>query len=276
VGPLVVEPFAGLGNRMRVVASAVVLAAAVKRPLEIYWIRRSDLNASFDDLFERSSAFRLFDGLGRLEWTRRTHQTNPGRRLAATIANRLAGVSCCIGENDFPRIWRGEIDLMALARRERRLYIKTCEELGPTDGAFALFKPIPPLQRRIDSVTSRFTPRTIGVHVRGTDHPTARIESPLEAFFEEMDAELALDPQTSFFLCTDEPSVEHDFNARYPGRILTHSPKALARSSQAAIEDAVIDLFSLSRTQKILGSHRSSFSDVAARVGKLPMEVVRR
>lgn len=271
-----VEPFAGLGNRMRVIASAVVLASAVERPLEIYWIRRSDLNASFDDLFERSSAFTVFEDLGRLRWTRRTHQVGAARRLAAAVANSVAGVSCCIGENDFPRIWRGEIDLMALARRERRLYIKTCEELGATDGAFQHLIPIPPLRRRIDSVTSRFTPRTVGVHVRGTDHPTARLESPLDAFTAAMDAELAREPETSFFLCTDEPSVERDFSVRYPGRILTHSPKALARNSQAAIEDAAIDLFALSRTNKILGSHRSSFSDVAARVGKLPMEIVRR
>lgn len=271
-----VEPFAGLGNRMRVIASAVVLASAVARPLAIYWIRRGDLNASFDDLFERSSAFTVVDDLGRLQWTRRTHQTSAGRRLAAAVANRIAGVSCCIGENDFPRIWRGEIDLMELARREQRLYIKTCEELGPTDGAFRLLIPTSPLRQRIAMVTSRFAPRTIGVHVRGTDHPTARIESPLAAFTTAMDAELARDPDTSFFLCTDEPSVERDFSARYPGRILTHAPKALARNSQAAIEDAVIDLFSLSRTQKILGSHRSSFSDVAARVGDIPLEVVKR
>jgi hypothetical protein len=276
MGPLLVEPFAGLGNRMRVVSSAVVLASTVQRPLEIYWIPRSDLNASFDDLFERTKTFSVFEKLGRLRWTRRTHQTAGIRRLAAAIANRVAGVSCCIGENDFPHIWRGEIDLLALAERERRLYIKTCEELGPTDRGFAVFKPIRPLQRRIDALTSRFTPQTIGVHVRGTDHPIARIESPLEAFISAMDAELERNPLTSFFLCTDEPAIERDFEARYPGHIFTHSPKDLARTTPAAIADAVIDLFSLSRTQKILGSHRSSFSDVAAKMGGIPLEVVRR
>lgn len=275
-GPLLVEPFAGLGNRMRVVASAVMLASTVQRPLEIYWIPRTDLNASFDELFDRTPAFTVFEDLGRLRWTRRTHQTARVRRLAAAVANRIAGVSCCIGENDFPRIWRGEINLLALAKRERRLYIKTCEELGPTDDGFAVFKPIRPLLKRIDALTSRFTPHTIGVHVRGTDHPTARVESPLEVFVSTMDAELERNPLTSFFLCTDEPAIERDFQARYPERIHTHAPKELARDTPAAIADAVIDLFSLSRTHKIFGSDRSSFSDVAAKMGGIPLEVMKR
>jgi hypothetical protein len=263
---LVVEPFAGLGNRMRAVASAVVLARAVNRDLDIVWMKRPDFNAAFDELFDSVTA---------LQWARRSRQTDTIRTLAAALCNRFAGVSCCVGEHDFPEIWRGGIDLVALARDERRLLIRTCQELGRTDDALAFFKPIASLRERIDAITSRFCAHTIGVHVRGTDHPTARIESPLSAFTAAMDSAIARDADVRFFLCTDEPSVERDFVARYRERVVTH-PKTLNRNTLAGIHDAVIDLFALSRTRQILGTHWSSFSDVAARVGNVPLEVVRR
>jgi hypothetical protein len=273
---LIVEPFGGLGNRMRVVASAMVLAADAGQELEIVWVRRTHLTAAFDELFCPVSVFRLSADPGRLRWAGRSRQDTPVRRLAAATRNRIAGVSCCIVDNDFQSVWRGEINLLSLARSEHRLYVKTCEELGPTQTALATFRPIAALQQRIDAVTARFTARTIGVHIRGTDHAHARAESPIETFIDALDRELHEHPETVFFVSTDEPSVEQQLEERYSNHVLTLKAKTLARDTLAGAEDAVIDLFCLSRTRKILGSHWSSFSDVAARIGGIPLEVVRR
>ena len=128
LAPLVVEPFGGLGNRMRAVASAYVLASQAGRPLDVIWIKKSNLNAAFGDLFEPASRFRVIADPGRYQWVRRSHQPSVLGRAAASVANRRAGVSCCIVENDFPRIWRGEIDLVTLARTEPRLYVATFSE----------------------------------------------------------------------------------------------------------------------------------------------------
>ena len=37
------------------------------------------------------------------------------------MVNALLGVSCCVVDDDYAQIWRGEIDLPALFRHERRL-----------------------------------------------------------------------------------------------------------------------------------------------------------
>lgn len=48
--------------------------------------------------------------------------------------------------------------------------------------------------------------------------------------------------------------------------------KPTSRSTPEGIQDALIELYTLSRTQKILGSHYSSYSETAAEIGKIPYE----
>lgn len=49
-----------------------------------------------------------------------------------------------------------------------------------------------------------------------------------------------------------------------------------ARQDENGIADAVVDLFILSRTQRLYGSYWSSFSEVAAQIGNIPLEIVRK
>jgi hypothetical protein len=44
--------------------------------------------------------------------------------------------------------------------------------------------------------------------------------------------------------------------------------------TQKGMNDAVLDFMALSRCKKILGSYASSFSELAALYGDLPLEVV--
>ena len=50
-----------------------------------------------------------------------------------------------------------------------------------------LFHPQVDIQKRIDEVTSKFTTKTIGVHIRRTDHAKAIAQSPLSKFFDLLD-----------------------------------------------------------------------------------------
>ncbi len=49
---LILIPFGGLANRMRVIRSGISLAQKYNLKLKIYWIKRDELNCGFEDLFQ--------------------------------------------------------------------------------------------------------------------------------------------------------------------------------------------------------------------------------
>lgn len=59
----------------------------------------------------------------------------------------------------------------------------------------------------------------------------------------------------------------------YGKRILTNTPP-LNRDSLEGMIGAVVDLWSLSRTKKIWGSYYSSYSEMAAILGNINLEII--
>ena len=51
-GVITLIPTSGLGNRLRIMATAMKLAREGNKKLQIYWNRNSELNCQFEKLFE--------------------------------------------------------------------------------------------------------------------------------------------------------------------------------------------------------------------------------
>lgn len=115
-----------------------------------------------------------------------------------------------------------------------------------------------------------FTTSSVGVHVRRGDHEKAKRHSPLSAFIRAMDAE---SPTTVFTVATDSMNDRRELEERYRGRIWFPAA-ALSRITQKGMNDAVVDFIALSRSSKILGSFASSFSELAAMYGDVPLDVI--
>ncbi len=79
--------------------------------------------------------------------------------------------------------------------------------------------------------------------------------SPTELFLAAMHREVEADPGVTFFLATDSPQEEYTMQAAFPNHIVTHEKQSLHRDDPAAIKDAVIDLFVLSKCRKIIGKY---------------------
>lgn len=158
---------------------------------------------------------------------------------------------------------------------QKAIYIHTCHDFYPSHDNFSWVKPIPSIQKKIDEVAERFMDNTVGVHIRRTDHIHSIRESPLDGFILEMEECLKQDPSTRFFLATDDEDTELVLKARFKERIIIQQ-KRFGRDSVAAIQDAVVDLFALSKTNLILASYSSLFSETAAILGTVKMKVVRR
>lgn len=114
----------------------------------------------------------------------------------------------------------------------------------------------------------------VGVQIRRTDH-TDSIGHSLSSHFEEkMNQILEENPETYFFLATDDTSEETYFRQKYGKRILIQADKTWDRSSKAGMQAAVIDFLCLASCQYILGSYNSTFGEIAAKYGGIEEMIV--
>jgi len=267
------EAMGGLANRMRLIASALWLDRMVPSSVVCFWDENAELNCPFSMLFQPIHGVTVVPGSGKFKFVRSNNQRSSFKRYAAKVVNRLSGVDYCIDEKDFAElVWPGKLDIARVKRNHRRIYFRTFEEFGDNALDLTRLRPVNDLQHTIDEVSAGFASDTIGVHIRRGDHPTAAERSPEKIFVEKMSVEIERDPHARFFLCTDDSEVERRFKEAFGSRVRTHS-REKSRSAPEGVRSALVDLYCLSRTRKIIGSYQSSFSEVAARLGGVELSV---
>jgi hypothetical protein len=285
---LIVRPRAGLANRMRVITSFQILARSSGRLFELCWApsngwSNEDLNILFENGFPRVP----------LDEFERYCQNG----LALHEARRIVGHG-----NERTWEWREGsgmhqvFDLEAFpvvtysgdARCDRLVDPATQARLLPHfesayQASIKEWRPVPSIRAKVESLAASFSPHTVGVHIRRGDHLAGPRRSGLRrssdaAFFARMDAEQAEEPHTNFFLATDCTETEERFRERYREAVIVNRDKRFVPSVRGQPKDnqrdAVIDMFALARTRKILGSNYSSFSKMAADIGGIEVQRV--
>jgi len=262
---IIIQPRAGLCNRLRAIASAISLAEASNNKVHVIWEMNRACNSRFSDLFELpAEIYRLTE-------------LNSGSEFAA-INRRVPQLfsrykNCYVYQDVIGQIVNQQ-DWFTLTSKFRHLYISTwgCFFQPSSKLPFHLFIPREHIRKVIEA--NNFD-NMIGVHVRRSDNKEAISHSPIEGFVEQINAEIKADDKLEFFLATDEPSVEVEMEKEFPGRIVTHKKASLDRNDPKAIRDAVIDLLSLASCRKLIGSYYSSFSRTAAHINGLEMVTIR-
>jgi hypothetical protein len=255
------EPAGGICNRLRAMVSAQRLALDCRSSLIILWRKDHHLSASFDDLFVKPREVRMV--------------LTVGSDFLYKITN---AVICRIFKN---RLEQTTVETMNRANSDYVLYAATRNVFIRTysrfhcESDFSLIKPIPEIVSVVDGYNfDRLG--VVGVHIRRTDNQRSSTLSPTELFIEAMRAELAENPSTTFFVATDSPDEERQLQQIFPGRIIVHTKSSLDRNDPRAIRDAMIDLYCLARCRKLIGSYWSSFTDTAASIGGMPLQIVKR
>jgi hypothetical protein len=141
------------------------------------------------------------------------------------------------------------------------------------------FMPNPRVLQAVDQLITFERQPVIGVHIRYTDRKTS-----LDRVEREITRALAQMPGASIFLATDNGQVEASFREKFPrvftmekwfppegGRI--HHNKAAPDMVREA-ENALIDMWALSRCQHLIYSSYSTFSVTSVLLGNLPPEAV--
>ena len=133
--------------------------------------------------------------------------------------------------------------------------------------------PRPELMQRIERIKARFTRNTVGVHIRRTDNAVSMSRSTPEGFRRAMDREIKRDFKVRFFLATDDDALKATLVQEDPDRIITQRTQ-VRRDTLDGMREAVVDLWCLAATQRIIGSYWSSFTDTAAELRQIPLEIV--
>ena len=132
-------------------------------------------------------------------------------------------------------------------------------------------KPIPQINAQIIGLKKRFTPDTVGIHIRGTDKRRLfGFVPPIEKMIARMRAEVELNPDVKFFVASDGDKAKEAVITLFEDRLIT-SPERAQRYTSAGQEDAVVDLFGLAATSRIIGFGNSSFATAAALIGNKPL-----
>ena len=133
-------------------------------------------------------------------------------------------------------------------------------------------KPAPQIAHRVTELKQQFAPNTVGSHIRGTDlrHPIwGNKIPPVEKMITRMLAEIELDPNVKFFIASDGDKAEKRLFDLFEKKLI--KMKSGARGTIEGQQDAVVDLFGLAMTSRIMGGRYSSFATLAALIGNKPL-----
>ena len=138
-------------------------------------------------------------------------------------------------------------------------------------------RPKPHIIGWIERMKSWFGERTIGVHIRtdpADDSGAGLTEgsSPEGGVVERMKEEVEKDSRVKFFLATDNQLSKSRLTHLFPDNTFTQN--ASFERDRTGLEGAVVDMFTLSQTEKILASRPSNFSQAAAILGGIELEVI--
>ena len=264
---LILYPNGGLANRMRAIDSAV----NIRRPqdkLTVVWYKDWGMNCDWNELFEPVPYVEDKPVPRMMRYVLKHHEDKRWIKATLRLLKQLRVVWFC--------------DMKGAE------YIPLAEEICGGGYLFAVmrsweaFCPSEPFRKelfalkdteRLEKELAKVDNHTIGVHIRRTDNIWSVEHSPLELFEVKMKAELEHDPETNFYLCSDDESVKDYFRSgEWADRV--KMPNGLIdRGSKEGIVQAACEMYTLAATRKIYGSYWSSFGEIAARLGNIDIEI---
>ncbi|WP_298645740.1 glycosyl transferase [uncultured Proteiniphilum sp.] len=269
-------PYGGLANRMKAMEALIALIQDTNVRATAIWFKDKGLNCSFERLFQPLDIPQLTFRNAILTDYLLNHRPRKNNFYIPYLFETIR-FSSCLHEDEVTQRTYQNFDFRQWVLSNRKTYLSACLQFYPGDkqNSFSSFIPIPELQERINERSRDFTPHTIGIHIRRTDNIISIEKSPTELFILRMKEEVKIHDDVSFYLASDSPEEKKKLIAIFGNRIITdYTP--VSRSTPEGVQDALVELYTLSRTQKIIGSYYSSYSETAADIGNIPHEKIKR
>ena len=251
----------GLCNRLLMLAGSLRIGELTGREFLLHWPVNDHTGCQFEDLFSNT-----FERVGEPE-LRRILQTSvkvkvynkegepskPYFRALSSDGDPDIDITIVKGW-DYPLLDNEQDDeVVQAAVRRMLLTLQTHSQVTSLVANFELPK------------------SAVGVHVRRSDCMDVFGVSKLEYFVTLMQAVLARQPGTRFFLATDDRRTEEELKGQFGEQILVFPKTAEGRQGITAMREALVDLLLLSRTRGIIGNVGSSYSKTAALLAGRPL-----
>lgn len=265
-----IVPYAGLANRMRAVASGISVAQQFQGSVtNVFWIKEKGCFAEFTDLFEKVKIpnVYVYDICNLNLFKIKSKFTN---LFIPTFLRSFYYKKQIIDFNG-----KTDGDILSLIPNEGAIYFSTCHSMCSHYPLNEIFVPIAAIRSQIDKITSNFSSgKTIGLHIRRTDNKESISNNGIEDFMRKIESELFKNNRTKFYLATDDILVKNELKEKYKDAIITNDA-TLSRNSLKGIKDAITDLWCLSKTDYLIGSYYSSYSEIAAELGGIHLEILK-
>ncbi len=253
-------PCGGLGNRIRAVSSVYDFARKNDFALKVYWMLESGYNCSYYSIFEKVEGLNV-DDRGLINFFLHNLPCSNNFYLPG-IVDKLTG-----------RTVIDHLDASSINQaKSADIYLTTCYQQGELYPIKELFVPKESVRKIIDDIVSSFSPNTYGIHIRRTDNAPSIEVSSIGIFENAIIQKLEAEPDTRFFLCTDDKQTKEYLQRKFGHRMITYH-SILKRNSKQGIMDAVIELWSLACTKEIWGSYYSSYSEIASSINGIKLKV---
>ena len=182
----------------------------------------------------------------------------------------------CLYERSITPLCNRHFDFERWVKEGGCVYMASYTAFQPYDYAWIsrLFVPVDEIMGEVENRCRNFSDAMIGVHIRRTDNLASIRQSPIELFYQKLDEKIKENGKVAIYLATDSEEVKREMKERYGDRIFCSGKKA-DRGSLEGIREGITDMYTLARTQKIYGSFQSSFSDMAAQIGGVPLEILK-
>ena len=269
-GKFVLEAIGGLGNRMRALDSAIAFCRQFDKELHLVWPYFKGLNCPFEMLFEKLDIIESISSPSEFS-------TNPVLANLKVSYRKIIRIGYPFQYSKYlckKKVY--QLEKMKFPFEKLKVYenlrIQTDLRFYNNRNRYEELKPIKKLQEVIDGYKTKFLDKpVVGIHIRRTDHIWAIENSPTGRFIEEMQAELLIDPRTIFFLATDSEEERHELEKEFGEKIISRNFQELGRDSEEGVQNALIDMYILANTRKIIGSYLSTFSFVASEIKNIPL-----
>lgn len=269
---ITLRPVGGLCNRLFAIDSMIRICETIEKDLKIIWIRNEELGSFFSELYKPLNHPTVKIEL--LEFDKRPFLfsdrllSNPRQKLFNTLLKvyQLFYFDRVFHASHTAKLNKSGFDFHEL-KHFKSPYISSWGRLDHQLFNKKFFKPID----RIHEKFLTFSSPTIGVHIRRTDHQLVINKTPLIKFYEVMDNEIKKNPEVKFFIASDSAEVKIQLATKYPDQLITHSPEKSDRSSSTGMINAMIDLYSLANTEKIIGTAMSTFTLMASEINGIEL-----
>lgn len=249
----------GLANRLRAIASAYKIAEEHNVLLSVSWNMDKYLNCAFGELFALNTDI--------------LNITNRRITIFDKAASKILPSKYFDIDNEENRA-QFIADFQTDPNKD--YFIHSYSNFYKVHD-YSFIKPVSSIDMRVSELLgSTDKSNLVGIQIRRTDNAQSIANSPTEMFIEYMHKELQTNPQTIFYLATDDMNVRAEIAALFPDKVIYNKTKSVSRQTQSGMIDAMIDFISLSRCHRIYGSYWSSFCEVASDIGKNELIVVKR